>query len=170
MSRKAFQMFICLLTLLAVFAKPASVRAQTVLAFYHDTLSSNLSFSGYNRVNNVFTQSVTMPSSGCPCRVRVDYMLVDEPNTSVGDFWASDGTDSFASVQIHGSGVLLADHAGAGAFSTGTYGNSQGVTFTLNQENTNPGGTQKWVILASPQFPASDTENSFFDVSVVSSN
>jgi hypothetical protein len=90
----------------------------------------------------ISTISVTMPSSGCPCRALVSYALFGNQNSSGSAAGAdvSDGTHIIAPSQVSGNaGTALSgqEELAGTAFSPVTYSNSASKTFTLTAESTN---------------------------------
>lgn len=87
-------------------------------------------------LTTITTKSVTMPSSGCPCRAFVSYgVRWTNANSGVVDAYVGDGTNNFASSELglpgsfnNGTGMT------ASSYSTGTYANGASVTFTLHME------------------------------------
>lgn len=76
------------------------------------------------------TCAVTMPSSGCPCRVLVSYRLYVASSNVVMDSWINDGASNlFAGDENQSSGSFHTS-MGASAVSPVTYANSAAVTFT----------------------------------------
>jgi hypothetical protein len=146
-------------------------RAQAILSLDHLTLGSKITITD-KLPNTVLTDTVTMPSSGCPCRVRVDYSLYNEANCvntagAEASTWVTDGTNNFASYVMVMTYIQL--DAASGAFSPVTYSNNQVVTFTLDLEQTKAcGSTSQWYVYPSSSPPGQ--ENSYFDVAVMPSN
>jgi hypothetical protein len=118
-------------------------------------------------ITAVMTRSVTMPSSGCPCRVMLSYSVYTATGSSGGSysFWINDGTNNMAPVttaQSNGaSGITSASYSG---FSTVTYANSANVTFTLDTESVG----QSFTVKAAP--PQGNGPNSSLQASVMTSN
>jgi hypothetical protein len=101
----------------------------------------NTNTIGTTTVNNtnttIKTQTVTFPSSGCPCRAFLSYSLfldftgvTNQPNIN---FWVSDGSNVMAATQTGQSNAAVGAKtlASYGGFSTIGYANSAVVTFTL---------------------------------------
>lgn len=88
-----------------------------------------------NTNTTVLSKTVTMPSSGCPCRVEIITSgIVNSTASGVWTSWVSDGTTDFATVQsitTDGHAPPLTGHD----FSS-TYASNQSVTFTWK---VNPG-------------------------------
>ena len=110
----------------------------------------------------ILTKSVTMPASGCPCRVLVSYEAYATTNNQTFNAWVSDGTNFMASTQTTGVGTNTTGLF-ASQISPVTYANSAVVTFTLTAEDNGTGGTIK----AAP-IQGSGT-NSWMSTSVVTS-
>lgn len=136
---------------------------------------SNIALGGNVTINNtattVATRTVTMPSSGCPCRVFLSYSLsidfagvTNQPNI---DFWVNDGTTSMAGVETGQSNATTGARTSAtyGGFSIVTYTNNTAVTFTLL--GIQP-GTAGAVVHAAPSTGAGP--NSSFQALVITSN
>lgn len=91
------------------------------------------------------TLSVTMPASGCPCRVLISYSLYLGFSSNVQDiaFWVSDGTATYAGVETGTSNAAGGGDTSAayGGYSTVTYANSANVTLTLIGIGTGLGGS-----------------------------
>lgn len=142
---------------------PAS---QTVQVFSGTTLSGDIAVSA-STPTTVLTRAVTMPSSGCPCRVFLSYSLyITTASSGVGySFWVGDGTNNMAGVNTGQSnatsGALTS--ASYGGYTTVTYANGANVTFTLSTE-----GDHTYTVKAAPSIGSAP--NSSFQVSVVTSN
>jgi hypothetical protein len=101
-----------------------------ILAYHHFTLLSNsLPFSS-NTLEIPFSESIKMPSVGCPCRMRVDYSIFVS-STADGIFleaWASDNTNLFAASE-NTSGFFNTTGISGSAFSPVTYLNNETLSF-----------------------------------------
>jgi hypothetical protein len=91
-------------------------------------------------VTAVLQKAVTMPLSGCPCRVLVSYGSVYTVGSQgTAETWVSDGTNNFANTQ---AGInapnLLNMGLSAADISPVTYANNATVTFTVNIEASQP--------------------------------
>lgn len=127
-----------------------------------------------NSATTVMSLSVTMPASGCPCRVRIDYGLyLTFPNTNVSAwaFWTNDGTagstHTMASLQTGQSNAATGARtsANAGGYSQVTYANGANVTFTLFGQGT---GATTMTVEAAPQVGSGT--NSWMQAIVQTSN
>lgn len=85
----------------------------------------------------IVTHSITMPSSGCPCRVQYAFSVflsfagfTDENNA---DVWITDGTTNFRGVETGQSNASTGAATGAAytGWTTSTYSNSAVITFRL---------------------------------------
>lgn len=136
------------------------------------SLSGNVSVG--NTATTITSLALTMPSSGCPCRVRIDYGLyLDFPNTNVSAwaFWVNDGTagatHTLASLQTDQSNGATGARtsANAGAWSQLTYSNNAAVTFTLFGQGT---GATTMTVEAAPQVGSGT--NSWMSAVIATSN
>lgn len=143
--------------------------APTVNVFSNVALGANVTINNTN--TPVATRTVTMPSTGCPCRAFLSYSLsidfagvTNQPNI---DFWVSDSVNSMAGVQTGQSNAQTGGKTSAtyGGYSTVTYGNSATVTFTLI--GIQP-GTAGAVVQAAPA--TGSGPNSSFQVAISTSN
>lgn len=86
----------------------------------------------------VVSKTVTMPATGCPCRVFISYSTwVTTGSSGVGySFWVSDGTNVMAPFTTGQSNATSGAAAGVSyaGFSSVTYANGANVTFTLTTE------------------------------------
>ena len=95
-----------------------------------------------NTPTAVITKAVTMPTSGCPCRVLAQYSLnaTFNVNGAVLDAWVSDGTNIMASSQMYGDGSSRTPGIVGMEMSPTTYANGAAATFNLyvsqSQANT----------------------------------
>ena len=105
----------------------------------------------------VITGSVTMPSSGCPCRALVQggIFWTASPNGSTADgWWFSDGTNTFG-WQVRVPTDSASDAAVSSATSPVSYSNNQSVTFSfVFNPGTYAGTTIQAVDNISPPLPA----------------
>src|SRR6267142_148483 len=88
-----------------------------------------------NTTTTVTTLAITMPASGCPCRVLMTYSMWINTGSSGNGYtmWVSDGTNTMfpaSTGQSNGSSGAAAQIFGGG-ISTVTYANNAAVTFTL---------------------------------------
>jgi hypothetical protein len=146
---------------------PAAVASPPVRQLLTQTLGSNVS-GGTTQVT-VLSQSMTMPVSGCPCRAFISYSLYVSWGTGAvaTDFWISDGTNVFGSLQTGNTnaGAGGRNSASWAGFSSVTYANSQSVTFTLLTQGTSGA---VYTIEATPQTGGGGNSN--MQTSVISSN
>lgn len=126
------------------------------------TLASNISPTG-STATTVVSKQITMPSSGCPCRVIAEYTVYLATNNWTGATWVTDGTNIFASGQTTGVGTNTTSIS-ASEVSQTTYANSATPTFTLTFEDNGSGGT----INAAPIIGSGT--NTFLTLTVLTSN
>jgi hypothetical protein len=95
-------------------------------------LGGSVAIAGSPSNSAVLTKVVTMPASGCPCRVFMSYGLYWS-TTNAGQFvaWVSDGSNNTATSETATTGSASNFGSNGGAFSAVTYGNGAVVTFTL---------------------------------------
>lgn len=112
------------------------------------------------------TKSVTMPSTGCPCRAFVSYGMFYITNNA-GSFvsWVDDGTNQFATAQSNQTGSANSgDGQSASSYSTGTYANAANITFTA----------KTWTTVSSMTVKAGNArpgpQNSWLNVTIFTSN
>ena len=118
-------------------------------------------------IASIITKTLTMPSSGCPCRVIVSYELYWTSNNQTFTSWVGDGALAIATSQTTGAGTNTGG-LGASQMSQATYANGANVTFTLQAESNGVGATIK---AAAAQLPSGITsQNSWLNLSVVGSN
>jgi hypothetical protein len=112
------------------WAIPQSAHAQAILAYGHSTLSANQVVNA-DTTKAIFSDTVTMPSTGCPCRLRIDSSLYADV-LGVASTWITDGTNVFGgSVWSEGTGGFYLTIT-SDAFSPVTYANNAVITITLN--------------------------------------
>lgn len=90
----------------------------------------------------VLSCATTAPSSGCPCRAFVEYMLYAAGTSSQQaiEAFITDGPNSFIGSAGNDSQTSGASNGtGASGFSPVTYSNNQAVTFTLKAETDHTG-------------------------------
>lgn len=117
----------------------------------------------------VLTGAVTMPNTGCPCRVLVQSgVFLNSTTSAQWGWWASDGTNTFGwgasiTTDAHTPPVKIADT------SPTFYSNGQAVTFSII---INPGtyssGTVQALATLSPPLPAA--AHSYMTLTVMPSN
>ena len=105
-------------------------------SFSQVSLSSDVTVG--STATAILQKSITMPQSGCPCRVFVLYSLYLDfaafTNVKNWNFWVNDGAgNTFAGLQTGQSNASSggATSASNSAYSFVTYNNKQTVTFTL---------------------------------------
>jgi hypothetical protein len=119
----------------SIVGAPAGVQANSTT-----TLASPVSVPA-NTMTTYLTKAVTMPTSGCPCRVLASYgAYLGIGAAGVEVAWIFDGTNIFASSQSSVTGVASNFGLNGSAFSTVTYANSAVVTFTAVVETSASGG------------------------------
>jgi hypothetical protein len=112
-----------------------------VLAQYTPVITNTVSVSS-NTVTTWNTQVVTMPSTGCPCRVLASYGVYWNTGgaSSFGDAWVTDGTNQFATSQTAVTSATTTGQNGTGLSLGTAYANSAVVTFSA-QIDLQSGGT-----------------------------
>ena len=115
--------------------------AVPVQVFGHTTLASDISLAT-STPTTVLTTTVTMPTSGCPCRIQAAYGVYASTNNQTWNTWVGDGTNFWAAAQTTGAGTNTTG-LNSTAFSNVTYANSAVVTLTLTVEINGSGGTVK---------------------------
>jgi len=114
---------------------PATILAQSTTA----TLT-NSSFGNTN--TTIITKTVTMPATGCPCRVFASwwvYLSVSGSGQDVG--YVSDGTAGFAGGETATPGSASGFGLNGTGYSTIIYANSAPITFNLVMAGTHSGST-----------------------------
>lgn len=144
-------------------ASPTTLPA--VLAYSVTTESSDTALSSGVQAT-VITKAVTMPSSGCPCRVSISWYQFVTLSGSSGVFEAlvSDGTNVMAESEW-GISLNNGPSGGGDGWSPVTYANNAAVTFTLKVQADTGSVTAR----AAP-FHAYGARNSRLEISVLSSN
>jgi hypothetical protein len=115
----------------------SSVSVTSVQSFQQTLLGADVPVAA-STITPVMSRAVTMPASGCPCRVFISYSTwITTASSGAGySLWISDATNVMAPVstgQSNGSGGAQTS-ANYSGFSPVTYANSANVTFTLNTE------------------------------------
>lgn len=107
-------------------------------------LASNFALSA-GVDNTVFSESLTMPSDGCPCRVLAQYGLFLKAGSSAmpWDVWMSDGTNVFNGWEMETTDATKPS-ANSSAMSPVSYTNNQAVTFTVHVQ-MDAGATSTYV-------------------------
>lgn len=143
-----------------------------VNVFANNALSGNVTVT--TTATTIATNAITMPASGCPCRVFISYSgwlnfagVTNEPDQ---DFWVSDGTVTMAGTvtgQSNASTGATTAVSYAG-FSPVLYANNQAVTFTwIGIDSAVNAGTQTFVVTAAP--PTGSGPHTTFQVAVLTS-
>jgi hypothetical protein len=143
------------------------VQTNTVQVFSATTLGGDVAVSATTQTD-VMTRTITMPSTGCPCRVLMSYSLyITTASSGIGySAWVNDGSANMAGTnmgQTNGSSGALAGLTYSG-YTTVTYSNNTAVTFTLRTE-----GDHTYTVKAGTQV-AGSAPNSSFQVAAVTSN
>ncbi|HUD64664.1 MAG TPA: hypothetical protein VMQ17_08805 [Candidatus Sulfotelmatobacter sp.] len=114
---------------------PKSILAQSTTTSLSTTAIGNSNAT-------VITKAVTMPASGCPCRVQANWWLyVSTTNAGQDVAYVTDGTAGFAGSETATTGSASGyGFNGAGA-STITYANNAVITFNLIMASSHSGGT-----------------------------
>jgi hypothetical protein len=150
----------------ATFQAPAAFEAG--LAHYYSQVSGTVAVTA-GTPTTWLTQVVTMPSSGCPCRVIGSYGMFWQPGTGGGvttNAWLYDGTNMFAGAQSATGNSGSAGGLNGSALSRGTpYANSAIVTFSAQVET----GTSGSNVAAGPT-NAGAGQFSWMDITVIPSN
>lgn len=90
----------------------------------------------------VTSQSVSMPSSGCPCRIFVDWqMFFSTSNSGQYDGGITDGTNSWAISEMNTTGSASSFAASSSGWSPSTYANNANVTISLQTRSNSAGYT-----------------------------
>ena len=144
---------------LAVNGNPA------VLAYSVTTQSVDVPLTGSVGAVTI-THAVTMPSTGCPCRVQANWAqyMTTSGSLIVSEEWVSDATNNFAEAEWPIDANNGPSGTGAG-FSPVTYANSAVVTFTLHVEVDGSSAIAR----AAP-FHAFGLRNSRLELAVMASN
>jgi hypothetical protein len=108
------------------------VSSQTILQESTTTQSGDVSVtSGVDTV--LITKAVTMPSTGCPCRVLMSYGLYfSTSNATLLATRVRDGTNQYATSVANTTGSATLFGSSATAMTDATYANGATVTFTAN--------------------------------------
>jgi hypothetical protein len=114
---------------------PKSILAQSTTTSLTTTAIGNSNAT-------VITKAVTMPASGCPCRVQANWWLyISTTNAGQDVAYVTDGTAGFAGSETATTGSATGyGFNGAGA-STITYANNAVITFNLIMASSHAGGT-----------------------------
>lgn len=121
----------------------AAVGASTAILAQSTTTCSGCPILYGNSDTTIISHSVTMPNSGCPCRVHARYSLYLTTGSSGADLArVTDGTNNWASANNNTTGSVGSGStyglAGEG-ISPVTYANSATVTFTVKSANSHSG-------------------------------
>lgn len=94
-----------------------------------------------NTATSWITRSVTMPSSGCPCRAFVSYSAYfSQTNAGADVAWVSDGSNIFDTTQTANTGSTANYGVSGASYSPVTYANLANVTFTGSFFTNSAGG------------------------------
>jgi hypothetical protein len=142
-----------------------------ILAAYTQALGSGVPLPNSN--TTIITKAVTMPNSGCPCRVEANWTLyLTTGNSGYDAAYVSDGTNGFAPGSTTTTGASNAYGMSAGGGSPVTYANNANVTFRLIGAGTH-GGAGSTVTVnpnASPALALTGLPSSNLNLLVMSSN
>jgi hypothetical protein len=137
---------------------PSSVQASSITI-----LGSNIGLS--TSPTTIQTKTVTMPSTGCPCRALVSYSQnLTTSNALQVAIYINDGTNNFATGQTLTTGAASNFTVTASSMSTGTYANSAVITFTET------GATSSSTATAIQGNGAAVGQNSWLNVAIFTSN
>jgi hypothetical protein len=137
-----------------------------IQAFNEELLGSPVSVSA-NTATTYLSHQITMPSSGCPCRVQASYgAYFTTGNTGIIVAWISDATVTFSTAQVDGANSFSNGGINGSGFSP-TYANSAVVTFSAQIETSVSGGLTVNVSNNSG-FPAA--QSTWMDLAVFTSN
>jgi hypothetical protein len=120
---------------------PPEIRSP-VSILQHATTTTIVNGTIPNSNTIVFSKAVTMPATGCPCRVLASYALyITTTNAGVQAAMVSDGTNNWAGSVSNETGSVAT--IGVGQNGTGTspvtYANNAAVTFTVVAASTAAG-------------------------------
>ena len=154
-----------------VAASGGAAALPAILARYDVDLGSSVPLPNSN--TPIMAQAITMPASGCPCRVIAHWNLYMNTNNSGADAaYVSDGTNGFAGSLTTTTGSSAAYGFVGSGTTTVTYANSSGpTTFTLIGAGTHSGGSTCTINpTASPALAITGLPKSHMNLLVVSSN
>lgn len=139
--------------------------APPVQAYSVTTQSVDVALTGSVAAVTI-THAVTMPSSGCPCRVLANWgqYMTTTGSVVVAEEWVRDGSVNFAEAEWPIDTNNGPSGTGSG-MSPNTYANNAVVTFTLNVEVDGSSVTAR----AAP-FHAFGLRNSRLELTVIPSN
>lgn len=136
----------------------------------HFTTTSLTSSSFGNSNTTIFTQAVTMPSGGCPCRASVAWWMYLAVTGSGQDVaYVSDGLGhGFAGAETATPGSASGFGLNGAGYSPVTYANGANVTFTLVAAGSHSGSTS----VSSTQLGTgiSGSPGASLDISIYGSN
>jgi hypothetical protein len=116
-------------------------------------------------VRTVAACAVTMPASGCPCRIQWNWSVtVNVSNNNHIAFWVTDGVNNFRGSPVFGQSSDTTGSSGSGMTSI-TYANNATVTMTLDTQGL---GSPSYTVVAAPLVGGG--ANSGIDVSALTSN
>ena len=144
--------------------KPTSLQ-NPVQAYSVTTQSVDVALTGSTPATTI-THAVTMPSTGCPCRVLANWAqyMTTTGSVVVAEEWVNDGTANFAEAEWPIDANNGPSGTGSG-MSPSTYANSAVITFTLRVEVDGSSVTAR----AAP-FHAFGLRNSRLELTVIPSN
>jgi hypothetical protein len=121
-------------------AGPSAVLLHATVASYSNTTIGNVN-------TTIFSRNITMPASGCPCRVFASYFILSSTGASgIQQTYIFDGTNAWGGAeQLVTGGASNFGQWGSGS-SPGTYSNGANVTFTVIGASTAAGS---WSLVTS---------------------
>jgi hypothetical protein len=130
------------------------------------TLTGSVSVG--NSDTSIVTHTITMPSSGCPCRAKVSYgLMLTSTNSGIIDAAVNDGTGNyFATSQTLVTGSASGYGATGSGTSRGTYANNASVTFDLRGQATNSGS----VTVNTTANSGGNFQGSYLQIDIFASN
>jgi len=137
--------------------------APSIQAASTTILGTNVGMS--NSPTVILTKSVTMPTTGCPCRALVSYSQnFSTSNAQQTVVYVNDGTNNFATGQTLVTGAASNYSVSASSFSTGTYNNGATITFSLD------GVLSTSTATAIQGNGAASGQNSWMNIAIFTSN
>jgi hypothetical protein len=128
--------------------------------------SGSVAFGNSN--TTIISRSVTMPSSGCPCRAHVEWgMMISTGGSGQDAALVTDGTNSYATGQTATPGSATAYGMNGGSDSIGTFSNGVAVTFRLQAASTHSGGS---TALTSVAPSLSGAQGTWLNITIYTSN
>ena len=146
---------------------PLTCTADLAVQIFSETLLGSPVSVSANTATTYLSHSITMPSSGCPCRVQASYgAYFTTSNSGITVAWINDGSATFSTAQHDGTGSESNGGINGSVFSP-TYANSATVTFSAQIETSASGGLTVNVSNNSG-FPTG--QSTWVDLAVVTSN